>query len=497
LDRIPPQHPAQATAEPPRDAPDQDNTQPQAAPIEQPLAQGAVGGAKPKTKKIVNGAPPAQPFPPTNQRPQDPPPGQERRHLRSTTRTTGVEPEFPPLQPAKKASKKTKKGRKTPPPDVTKDKTPPADGPIGGQQDQRRKSPLVQDEPQRRRNVSENFARRTGMPIVDDFAFSDTSSMPSTDISLPESYVSAVRMDMEPFARWLASPLGDHPDLNAYLARPVRTLTLTDQTRIARFMDVVLNANSEDELYVAIHRTPYVSFLLTDLSRRLQRAYRQGYTPKELNHIRRKIRDIVTSIRMMDQLMTTKCRAAGIPWTAWWDLKGETVQNLLLDLPIPTGPPQPRRQPDQRPSDDTRANPQQQQRGQQLPPTAQHNDTPYPFINQTAAEPTPPGPTHLTTPPIGGAGNMDLHQRPLHPGTTFYTPTKTSTVRLNPEFLRPFSKATRPITDFAEQLRQRRDDLDQMTRFAADEGPGAYPASATYVVPQPPATTMVIKLCRT
>jgi hypothetical protein len=232
------------------------------------------------------------------------------------------------------------------------DETHSVGGPTGGQQNQRRKSPLVPEEQPRRRNASENFARRTGMPIVEDFAFSDTSSIPSTDISLPASYISAVRMDMEPFARWLESPLGDHPDLNAYLARPVRTLTLTDQTRIARFMDVVLNANSEDELYVAIQRTPYVSFLLTDMSRRLQRAYRQGYTPKELNHIRRKIRDIVTSIRMMDQLMTTKCRAAGIPWTAWWDLKGETVQNLLLDLPIPTGPQQPRRQPDQKPSDE-------------------------------------------------------------------------------------------------------------------------------------------------
>jgi hypothetical protein len=85
---------------------------------------------------------------------------------------------------------------------------------------------------------------------------------------------------------------------------------------------------------------------------------------------------------------------------------------------------------------------------------------------------------------------MNLTQKPLHPGMTFYTPTKTSTVRLNPEFLRPLNKATRPITDFAEQLRQRRDDLDQMTRFAADEGPGMFPASATYVVPQPPVTTV-------
>jgi hypothetical protein len=172
----------------------------------------------------------------------------------------------------------------------------PAGGPQGAQQHQQRYQtppPAVVDpqgahvqQPRQERpiNIAETLARRTGMPILEEYPESIASTT-STVISLPRSYKSVVALNPEPFARWLKSPFVHHDDLAVYLEKPVRTLTSADHTRISRFMDVVLNANTEDEIYVAIHATPYMSFLLTDMSTRLQRAYQQGYTRREMESI--------------------------------------------------------------------------------------------------------------------------------------------------------------------------------------------------------------------
>jgi hypothetical protein len=306
------------------------------------------------------------------------------------------------------------------------------------------------------------------MPIMEEYAESIASTT-STLISLPQSYKSVVNLNYEPYTRWLQSPFTRHADLEAYFMKPVRTLTKADHTRISRFMDIVLQANTEDEIYVVIHATPYMSYLLVDMSSRLQRAYQQGYTQREMRHIRQKLQDMVTSIKMMDQLMTIKCQAAGIPWHNWWDSQGDTVRKLLMELPIPTGPQLPRFQPDQKPLEESPY--VQQPLGR---PHGVHNDTPFPqTIQGTAINQTPSGQQqHVTTPLTGGSGNIDLdQQRPFHPGMTFHTPTRTSTVRLNPELLRPLTQSIRPVTEFGEQLRLHREDLERQARFANENGP--------------------------